>query len=323
MSTTSLKTPHRAGLRRGLGALCVGILLAGGAWAWRAATKNEPVTGWGPPAAVGHLESGDLDESSGLAASHRNRGLLWTLNSDPQDQILFCVRSDGSHCGAWELEVAQEGDWEAIAIGPGTRSGHPYVYIGDVGDNSSSRTEVVVYRIPEPEVEPRDEASSESQPARSVPVEELRMTYPDGPHDAETLMVHPRSGDIYLVTKHESLARVYKATPPPTFAGSVSLEQLTSIRSEAITDGSISPDGRRVILCTKVRGYELLLPRSEGFDSIWEQEITPVTLVPGEEREGCAYQLDGDAILMTSEGLHTQLYQVIRRARFPANDRRL
>ena len=319
MSTTSLKTPQRAGLRRALGALCVGILLLGGALVWRAGIDTEPISGWGPPRAVGQLESVDLDESSGLAASHRNRGLLWTLNSDPQDQILFCVRGDGGHCGVWELRVEAEGDWEAIAIGPGPTEDQPYLYVGDIGDNARSRNEVIVYRLPEPEVKPRDAASSESDPASSVPVEELRMTYPDGPHDTETLMVHPRSGDIYLITKHESLAGVYKATPPTSYGGSVALERLTSIRSEEITDGSISPDGRRVILCTKVRGYELTLPPggSEDFDSIWEQEMTPVTMVPGEEREACAYRLDGDAILMTSEGLHTPLYEVelMRRAR--------
>ena len=88
-----------------------------------------------------------------------------------------------------------------MAAGPGPQPGKSYLYIGDIGDNSEARSEIVVYRIPEPVVVPADATTTKAKPHLTDPPEVFRLRYPDGKHDAEALLVHPQTGHLYVVTK--------------------------------------------------------------------------------------------------------------------------
>ena len=67
--------------------------------------------------------------------------------------------------------------------------------IGDIGDNNAVRENgLLVHRVLEPQ--PTDQAEVTTEPPTS-----FRLRYPDGPGDAETLLVHPRTGRLYVVTK--------------------------------------------------------------------------------------------------------------------------
>jgi hypothetical protein len=215
---------------------------------------------------------------------------------------------------------AQARDWEDIAAGPGPASDRPYLYIGDIGDNDSSRAEIVVYRIPEPIITASDASSTKIKPRTTEKAEAYRFSYPDGSHDAEALLVHPVTGDLYIVTKvllGKSL--VYEAPAPlnPSVVTKLRLIaelKLPSILGGVITGGDISPDGRRVALCDYGQGYELVLPEaSTSFDEIWKQHLMVVNLGKRKQGEAIAYRLDGKALLATSEGKASALIQVVRR----------
>ena len=64
------------------------------------------------------------------------------------------------------------------------------IYVADIGDNDARRARVTVYRLAEPA------AATESAKVGDV----LHATYPDGPQDAEALLVLP-DGRLYIVTK--------------------------------------------------------------------------------------------------------------------------
>ena len=50
---------------------------------------------------------------------------------------LFAINSvDGSTIAVFTIRDASNCDWEDITLGPGPE-GHTYIYIGDVGGNSS------------------------------------------------------------------------------------------------------------------------------------------------------------------------------------------
>ena len=218
--------------------------------------------------------------------------------------------------------------WEDIAAGPGavphpegtSQRGDgsdpdiPYLYIGDIGDNAGARTSVVAYRVPEPAVTDVPEGGAGGGTHRTAPVETLRFSYPDGAHDAEALLVHPTSGDLYIVTK-EATPKVYKAAAPLA-TGSVT--RLTLVASlppavlpfDRITGGDIAPDGRRVVLSTYVDGEELELPAGDTrFDDIWAQAPRPLDLGVRDQGESAAYNFDGKAVLATSEGKGAPLYE--------------
>src|SRR5205085_3992065 len=80
-----------------------------------------------------------------------------------------------------------------------------------------------------------------------------------------------------------------------------------------VTGGDISPDGRSAALCTYLAGYELRLPPdATSFDEIWRQPPQPLDVGARAQGEGIAYRLDGNALLTTSEGAGSPLWQVER-----------
>ena len=281
-----------------------------------------PSTGYGPSTMLGRIADPAVNESSGLAASRRNPGLLWTHNDSGDEPLLYCLDLQGRSCGVWRVTGAEAFDWEDMAAGPGpgARAGEPHLYLGDIGDNIDQRTEIVVYRIPEPAAQGGGPVPTRASPAATAPAEALRLRYPDGTRNAEALLVHPTSGDVYVVTKEAQGAGLYKATAPLDPARPATMTRLTTLPLgtagglDQVTGGDISPDGRRVALCTYGQAYELVLPEgAAAFDNVWEQPPVPVALGPRLQGEAIAYRLDGRALLTTSESASSALQQVERR----------
>ena len=171
----------------------------------------------------------------------------------------------------------------------------------------------------EPELTPANRKSTKTRPAVTEAAEAIRLRYPDGKHDAETLLVHPVSGNIYIATKVLLVNPVvYEAAAPFTAGKVVKMRRVGEIRVPSLfggvlTGGSVSPDGRRVAFCDYFQGYELVLPSSAtGFNDIWKQKMVGFDLGKREQGEAIAYRLDGKALLATSEGKQSPIFQVQR-----------
>jgi hypothetical protein len=275
---------------------------------------------YGTPVRLAYLKDPAVKESSGLVASRRNPGLFWTHNDSGDGPYLYAFDRRGNKYGVWQVTSAKARDWEDLAAGPGPQPGQPYLYIGDIGDNKHKRDQITVYRVPEPLVERADAASSKRSPCQTESAEAIHLRYPDGSHDAETLLVHPVTGDVYIITKTTGpSAGVYKVAAPLSASTVSPLAHVHEMRVPGffgglITGGDISPDGRRVILCDYFFAYELRLPGRSGaaFDTIWKQALTTVDLGPRPQGEAVCYRLDGAAILATSEKRPTPLIEVKR-----------
>ena len=267
------------------------------------------------PAQIATLEDRRVKESSGLAASRRAPGLFWTHNDSGDGPLVYAFDRAGRARGAWRVEGAQAVDWEDIAAGPGPSRGQSYLYAGDIGDNGRKREFVVVYRFPEPEVSATQDPPQEARPTQ--PSEPIRLKYPDGPHNAEALAVHPTTGDIYVVTKANPEAGVYKLAAPFDPKALNTLTKVGSLRGPdffgtLVTGADISPDGRRVALCDYAQGYELTLPEgAKGFDEVWRQTPAAFSLGARMQGEAVAYRLDGAALLATSERAPTPLFELV------------
>ena len=260
---------------------------------------------FGPPVLRGEIADEDVAESSGLVASRRYPGRLWTHNDSDQPPVLFCVEADGSSCGVFTVDGATNVDWEDIAAGPGPDPATTSLYIGDIGDNTESRDGVVVYRVAEPTVAGDETTGGTTAPATAIP-----LRYADGPHNAESLMVHPTTGDIYVVVKEIGDTGVYRAR-----AGEDTLTRVGNLGLGLFglaTGADISPDGQRAAVCTPVGGYELTLAPGAPFDDIWGGPPAPVAFPGLDQGEGIAYRLDGDALFVSSEGSPSPLYEIPR-----------
>lgn len=271
---------------------------------------------YGPPLTVGMLHDRSINESSGLVASRLTPGAYWTHNDD--GAFIYGLNSRGAPLGVFRVAGAQARDWEDISIGPGPERGKSYLYIGDIGDNETIRSEIVVYRVAEPALTTDTVNLTRQMPGMTANAEAIRLRYPDGKFDAETLLVHPSTGNIYVITKVAVFRPViYEAAAPFTPGQVITMRRIGEIRVPSLfggvlTGGSVSPDGRRVALCDYFQGYELVLPaKSTDFNDIWKQRMTGFDLGKREQGEAIAYRLDGKALLATSEGKNAPLIQVV------------
>ena len=261
-----------------------------------------------------------IAESSGLVASRTLPGAYWTHNDSGDGPFLYAFNTRGDSLATFRVAGANARDWEDISIGPGPQSNRSYLYIGDIGDNSEARSDIVVYRVPEPDLKAASRNSTKTRPLTTEPAEAIRLKFPDGKHDAETLLVHPTTGNLYIMTK-VAFANpvVYEAAAPLTTGATITMKRIgdvhvPSLFGGAITGGSVSPDGRRVALCDYFQGYELVLPaNAKDFNDIWKMRMTGFDLGKRKQGEGIAYRLDGNALLATSEGKQSDLFQVERR----------
>ena len=274
---------------------------------------------YGQPTTVATIKDKSIAESSGLVASRTTPGAYWTNNDSGDGPFIYAFDTRGDSFGTFRVTGAQARDWEDIAAGPGPQANKSYLYIGDIGDNDGVRSEVVVYRVAEPVVSASTRKFTKNRPGSTEPADAIRLKYPDGKHDAEALLVHPRTGNIYIVTKIlMANPGVYEAAAPFTAGQAITMRRVGETRVPSlfggvITGGSISPDGRRVALCDYFQGYELVLPAGHSnFDDIWKQKMTGFDLGKRKQGESIAYRLDGKALLATSEGKQSPLIQVLR-----------
>jgi hypothetical protein len=113
-----------------------------------------------------------VNESSGLLNLD---GKLWTHNDSGGEPALFEIsKLDGSVLRTVVIQNATNIDWEDLA------ADSDYVYIGDFGNNSGSRTDLMIYRISRPALAVND----------SVPAETINFSYSDqtswDPHPNQT-----------------------------------------------------------------------------------------------------------------------------------------
>ena len=178
-------------------------------------------------------------------------GAYWTHNDSGDGPFIYSFDTRGESLGTYRVSGAKALDWEDIAAGPGPQANKSYLYIADIGDNDANRSEVIVYRIVEPVLSDATRSLTKKRPGPTESAEAIRLKYPDGSHDAEALMVHPSTGNIYIVTKVLLInPGVYEATAPFTDGKVITMKRVAEIHVPSvfggvITGGSISPDGRR------------------------------------------------------------------------------
>lgn len=240
-----------------------------------------------------------LSEASGLVVSRNRPELLWSHNDSGHPNRLFLLNEAGQEFGYFSVTGAGSRDYEDICIGPGPIEGVNYIYLGDMGDNHAQYAYIVIYRFPEPDL-------SNVQPGGTYAIEEnlverFEFTYPNGPRDAEALMIDPLTQDLFIVTKRDFRSLIYK-TPQPLVAGSRSeLTLLAQLPFNGIVAGDIQADGSRILLkdFSKLYAWERL-PEESIIDAMKRQpQHLPYDLEP--QGESIAIHPNGDRYYTISE----------------------
>ena len=210
----------------------VGLFIAGLA---SAAENPQPCRFLGPLASLP-----ELPEASGIALSRRHPKVFW-LHNDSGRPTLFAIGLEGAVRARIRLGVKTT-DWEDLAVGACPQG--TCLYVADIGDNDGVRDQITIYRVPEPDL--RDKTTEA--------VEAFHATYPDGPRDAEALVVKSAS-ELFVITKgREKEIGVYRFPSPLTPDAAVRLERIGTLDSalvkEMVTGANVSPDGRWAIVRT-------------------------------------------------------------------------
>lgn len=274
---------------------------------------------YGPPRVIANIRSKDLTEASGIASSRCQSDVLWTHNDSGDNAFIFAISTRGEMLGTWRVQNANNVDWEDIATYKDS-VGKCWIYIGEIGDNRLKQPNHKVYRVPEPLVVKAENVSTRKNSAVTEAADAVEFYYPDHDQDAETLMVQPGTGNIYVVTKHVSgPAGVYKLKPDfsqgkPQKAEMIAEISVPTIPNGLLTGGDISPDGRHVIICDYTQAYEYALPdNAAAFDDIWKQQPVAVDLGRRENGEAISYSTDGTSIFATSEKADPPLIELKRK----------
>ncbi|MEO3978614.1 WD40 repeat domain-containing protein [Streptomyces sp. CAU 1734] len=235
------------------------------------------------------IEDPRIKESSGLAASRAHPGVYWTHNDQDEPRVFAVDSRTGKTVATVTLRgVGKPRDMEAISIGPDGN-----VHVGDIGDNlDGSWNHVWIYTFPEPKAL-RDMTVSATQ---------YTVKYEDGPRNAEALMVHPKTGRVYIASKNEDGGGLYEGPAKLTSAGTNTFRRVGEV--PWVTDGAFSPDGGELVLRSyfSARGYAFGNGRL-GADHRVRAPIQG-------QSESVTYTADGSALMFGSEGERSEVKRV-------------
>jgi hypothetical protein len=251
-------------------------------------TTTKPVGAAMPPPFT--IPTGALTEASGCAITKADPDTVWLHNDSGNAPELFALSLSTKKVRTVGVVDVKLVDWEDIAAYPGGG-----VIVGDIGDNESKRTSVQLYRI--------------ADLARSPLTAVLQnLTYDDGPHNAEALVVdpdaaHAASPAVYVITKEETgRSAVYRADGsvlrkigPLTISGEV------PIFGNQITAGAALPDGSGFILRTYQYAYLFRRPVGKPFEASFGAAPVRIDLPPVIQGEAICVLQDGKTAITTTE----------------------
>lgn len=146
---------------------------------------------WDAPVKIGALTAAEIHEASGLVASEKFPDRFYWINDSGDKARIYLTDSTGKFLSKFQFHKKKLKDTEALAYGP--CAADQCLIVGDIGDNDAKRKNVGIYFIKETENFAKD----------VTPILSFTLTYPDGPRDAEAMILLP-SGDLMIVAKEKA-----------------------------------------------------------------------------------------------------------------------
>ncbi len=267
-----------------------------------------------------------INESSALVESPGRSGVFWTLNDSGGRNEIYAVDLHGRSLATYTVTGATSVDWESMAV-----DDKGNLYVGDIGNNSNNRRNLVVYRFPEPDLSrtlgplgsssPSGVSDAPDHPDAVGPevtstivratalAEPIRFHYPDQNafpdpkelnFDAEALFW--ADGALYILTKHRSDARTtlyrFSSLQP---GNDIELVRVSTFdtRNSMVTGADVTSDGRYLAMLTYFGLYIFERPTdSDDYLSHLVRRI-PFDILATKQCEGVAWS--GSSVIITNE----------------------
>lgn len=272
------------------------------------------------PGITGRLEHAALAEASGVAVSQRNPDVIWLINDNGNDAVLFAAARDGAHLAALPVRGATNVDWEDLASFE--LDGDAWLLIGDIGDNDSVHADRVLYAVREPDLT--------MDPPHAQVAWSIRYVYPDGPRDAEAMAVDIQNKKVLVLSKRSLPAELYTLPLRPVSGAKTSTAELVATLNtlpsptEADlaesrrmdpdvfvwhwqpTAMDISADGRKVAILTYRDAYVYPRTSRDSWQDVFADEPRALGQRIVAEAEALCF-LDDHHLLITAEGEHAAI----------------
>jgi len=247
-------------------------------------------------------------EPSGLVESRQNPGMFFSHNEDRKNLLLIGpsgVAAQYSLPFSFPSPMTRSDafDWEDIAVGP-CPSGR-CVFVADTGKVSGTfpagfqRSTFAMYRVPEPRY------GTTPNGARLTGLERFPFRYPDGSYDAEAMVVHPRTGTVYVLTKAAGTTRVYRFPQKLTRDAVVTLQFVAQITlpssTSRVTGADVDAMGTKLLLRTYTSVLEYTASSGGAFETVFSAAPKVLTNVKERQGESIAYRADGAAYYTVDE----------------------
>jgi hypothetical protein len=226
------------------------------------------------------IKDARITESSGLAVDSAGN-IYWTVNDSGDRGVAYGLGLDGKVQGTLNFR-AQPVDVEAVAVHDNR------LYVGDIGDNTSSRSFIRVFFFNNPRAN-----------GLTVTYHAYDFRYPNGPHNAEALLVN-ESGRLFIVTKGQAGA-IYAGPKKPDRQGINKLKKVGSAPSD-VTDGTFLPGGDKIALLTYTTVTVL--------DASTYEVLASSPIPHQQQAESLTLSLDEQSLLVGSEGKKSKVYTV-------------
>ena len=228
---------------------------------------------WDSAVGAGELNPEIINEASGLAVSTEFSDRLYHVNDSGDEGRFYITDFAGGDTRIVDVEFFDPRDVEDLAIAECGSIEGSCLFIADIGDNARVRDEIQIVLV----------AEQEKFGELVVPVDTIRVRYPDGANDAEGLAIHP-NGDLFIVSKGAdyslltvSPSKIYRLPLERRLGAGGRTQQLdllgevdfAAISSDTFS-GSLptamdfNRDGSRFLILTYVNAFEFYIDLSEG-----------------------------------------------------------
>jgi len=257
----------------------------------------------------GVIENPSLIEASGLVASRKNAGYLWSHNDSGDGSRIFLLDSYGKGKREFILQGAGNRDWEDMGIVSET-DGSATLYLADFGDNNANYSSYALYWCKEPIVDANTPlANIISQ------VSKLTFTLSDGARDMECLLVDQKTKDVFIISKRETSKRLYKISASSVIAGGTAKAEFVReldfskplstdsrfVTAAYVTGGSISADNSEILVKNYFEIYYWKRKTGESISDALTRTPKTVPYKMEAQGEGIAFAADGNGYYTISE----------------------